>query len=1020
MRKHLRTDESGMALLTVLLVCMLATALMAGMFAAISSDQRSLGFDRDQSQAYSAAHAGLEKLTTQLAQLFVQDFSPSAAQITTASAVPPSISGFSFVAPGGGTGYTVSFNPDPCTCPNAGNPLPSVSNDITTGPFAGFKGLITPYTLTVTARSTGGGSEVRLRREVQTVAVPVFQFGVFGERSLSFHAGADFDFGGRVHTNAHLFLAEGTGATLTFRDKLTAIGQVVRSELENGNPITASGHTGTVTIPTVIGSSYRNLSASEGSVSGGPTSGAVSGWKNLSEVTYSTNIRNTLTGAKRLDLPLVSQGARPIDLIARPLINSNENVANPPVFGQRYFAMASLRILLSDRDTDITNLPTIDAGSAPVALHNLVPGAGPPVGKSLGPNFTAGTAPTYGGTGSTSTGTVTLTAITGGVTPAWLRLPSALTGTTGVVVGGGSPAPTIKNCSAMTVSTLTCDVSGATIPFNTNFTVSLDAWMTGGVATTMTLRTAGTGSMGIGTGRTINLSTTTTTTPTRGLTLGSRAIWAGGTLLTCGGYTSTQLNACYWPAGSTPSGHLRTSALSDPGQPLLAGFIKIERQNNPGGTWTDVTAEILGLGFSAPNQEGSICADPTPNAVVRLQRLRDNGLPAATACPYPASAMATDYWPNALYDAREGSYREVATTAPMTMGGVMNYVSIDVGNLKRWFAGTIGATGTLALNSNGYIVYFSDRRGNHEWGVNNNRETGEYGNEDSVNSSGGAGPADPAPNGGMPEGGEDRNEDGDLDTYGATVGTTVANILPTNPLAPFNTASNPRTTITNPGEARVNRQIFFRRALKLINGCIGTATIVGGCTAANGVNNLPDTGLTVAAENGIYVQGNYNAISDNVEAEPNRPAAVIGDSIVILSNSWTDAQSFRSPNDIGARSATDTGYRFGMIAGKSIAFQKPNWATAGDWGTDGGVHNFMRMLEDWGGQTISYRGAMISLYTARQFIGIYKANSNVYAPGTRAFAFDTDFLQPQLLPPGTPMFRDVNTLRFRQILRPNQ
>ena len=63
MRKHLRTDESGMALLTVLLVCMLASALMAGMFAAISSDQRSLGLDRDQSQAYAAAHAGLEKLT---------------------------------------------------------------------------------------------------------------------------------------------------------------------------------------------------------------------------------------------------------------------------------------------------------------------------------------------------------------------------------------------------------------------------------------------------------------------------------------------------------------------------------------------------------------------------------------------------------------------------------------------------------------------------------------------------------------------------------------------------------------------------------------------------------------------------------------------------------------------------------------------------------------------------------------------------------------------------------------------
>jgi hypothetical protein len=25
-----------------------------------------------------------------------------------------------------------------------------------------------------------------------------------------------------------------------------------------------------------------------------------------------------------------------------------------------------------------------------------------------------------------------------------------------------------------------------------------------------------------------------------------------------------------------------------------------------------------------------------------------------------------------------------------------------------------------------------------------------------------------------------------------------------------------------------------------------------------------------------------------------------------------------------------------------------------------------------------------------------------------------------LLPPGTPMFRDINTLTFRQMLRPNQ
>jgi hypothetical protein len=999
MRKRLRTDESGLALLTVLLVSMLACALMAGVFAAIATDQRSLGFDRDQSQAYAAAHAGLEKLTTQLAQLFVQDFSPSAAQITTASAVPPAITGFNFVAPGGGTGYTVTFNPDTCSCPNAGNPLPSPSNDITTGPFAGFKGLITPYTLTVTARSTGGGSEVRLRREVQTVAVPVFQFGVFGERSLSFHAGADFDFGGRVHTNGHLFLAQGSGATLTFRDKLTALGQVVRSELENTNSITNSGHTGTVSVPTVIGSTYRNLGANEGSVSGGPSSSAVSGWKNLSEVTYSTNIRNTLTGAKRLDLPLVSQGAAPVDLIKRPLINSNENVANAPVYGQRYYAQASLRILLSDRSTDITQLPTV-TGTAPVDLTTYAsPGGMPPVALSAANLAGTATITAVGGTGSTGTGTLTFASI-----PNWLRMGNNVATPT-FTIG----AATVTNCNALTATQIRgCTVAGATTPLNTNFNVTI------ATGETLTFRTAGSGSATVGSNRNITLVSTTN------IARATRVLWAGSgrSPITCTGYdvAANQLNGCYWATAPANGSVLNAHVLSDPGQRLLNGFIKIERQN-AAGAWTDVTAEILNLGFSGPNQEGVVCADPTPNAVIRLQRLRDNGTNAP--CGHGTSLMPTDFWPNALYDAREGSYRDVATTAPMAMGGVMNYVAIDIGNLKRWFAGTIGTTGNLALNNNGYIVYFSDRRGNHEWGVNTDRETGEYGNEDSINSSGGAGPADPAPNGGVPEGGEDRNEDGDLDTYGAQV-QNLYGILPNNPQAPFNTTATPRTTIANPGAARVNRQIFFRRALKLMNGCIGEATPVGGCTAANGVNNLPDSGLTIASENGIYVQGNYNATSTNVEAEPNRPAAVIGDSIVILSKSWTDASSFNFPNDMGARQATDTGYRFGMIAGKSMAFPRPNWAGAGDWGTDGGVHNFMRMLEDWGGTTISYRGAMISLYTARQFVGIYKANSNTYSPGERAFAFDVDFLQPQLLPPGTPMFRDVNTLRFRQILRPNQ
>ena len=74
----------------------------------------------------------------------------------------------------------------------------------------------------MTARTTGN-AEVRMQRVMQTVAIPVFQFGIFSENDLSFFAGPDFNFGGRVHTNQNLYLAAGRGNTLTLsgsRDRL--------------------------------------------------------------------------------------------------------------------------------------------------------------------------------------------------------------------------------------------------------------------------------------------------------------------------------------------------------------------------------------------------------------------------------------------------------------------------------------------------------------------------------------------------------------------------------------------------------------------------------------------------------------------------------------------------------------------------------------------------------------------------------------------------------------------------------
>ena len=237
-RQRLARREEGVALLITLMVLMLVSALMVGFVAAIIADTRASGLDRDQTQAYAASHAGLEQITSDLATLFVTDFSPSTAQIAALRATPPVLPGFTFIAPGGGAGSGYWVQPR-FTDPVTGNPRPEDlvnGSAITAGPYQGFRGIITPYDITVTARSTGAaGAEVRMRRTLQTVAIPVFQFGMFSETDLAFHAGAEaFQFGGRVHTNGNLFLAAANSGSLTITDRITAVKDVIRTHLPNG------------------------------------------------------------------------------------------------------------------------------------------------------------------------------------------------------------------------------------------------------------------------------------------------------------------------------------------------------------------------------------------------------------------------------------------------------------------------------------------------------------------------------------------------------------------------------------------------------------------------------------------------------------------------------------------------------------------------------------------------------------------------------------------------------------------
>jgi hypothetical protein len=834
---------------------------------------------------------------------------------------------------------------------------------------------MTPYTLAVTARSaeaTSLSSEVRLERTLQTVAIPLFQFGVFSESDLSYFPGPNFNFGGRVHTNGNLFLSHGGGATLTLSDKVTAVKEIVRQRLQNGESIdTSPAHDGTVKVAKGPGS-YRSLLRTEGSVQDGigsadnePT------WHTASLSTYNSWLRNGRTGAKPLNLSLITVGGTNTNLVQRPAVN--EDTSNPALLDQRLFTKASLRILLSDTASDITDLPTVTS-TAPVSLE---PADWPPTGYTASTPIATSPGLEFVKTGSsTSSSTIKLST----ALPAYFQVPSAMT------LVGNTTSTTVR-CDRRTATQLElCD----NVPkFSSGDT--LTAQVPSGSGTMLVTRTLTNSNSTAGNNKTLQFASTADFAPT--------TFWIDDVLITCTGYdistSPDQFTGCSG-LSSTPGSNktITTSARSDAGTGTIGGYIKIERQATDG-SWNDVTLELLNYGIAAPSQSGgSSCA--STNAIVLLERRRDT---ANSVCT-PVSANSNDYWPNTLFDAREGLMRDSApSNNDPRIGGVMHYVSVDVENLAQWFMGT-GAYTTSSgtdsmLDNGGYTVYFSDRRNNRN---SSNEETGEYGYEDFVNPT----ISDGSPDGTL-ETGEDVNANGTLETYGGTPSFAgVHGDVPPGAAAPLDASAAPDDSV-GAGVAQVNRAIFFRRALKLVNG--------------SDIAGFGVTGLTVVSENPVYVKGDWNALGSF--SGTHAATSVIADAVTLLSNNWTDAVSYTDPYSPGNRNrGSQSWYRLAIISGKGMAFPRPS-GTPTDFGTDGGAHNFLRYLED-GDQAVNYRGSIATFFYNRQGVGTYKCCATVYAAPTRNYGFDTDFLTPSKLPPNTPMFRDLNAVGFAQEMRPGK
>jgi hypothetical protein len=185
----------------------------------------------------------------------------------------------------------------------------------------------------------------------------------------------------------------------------------------------------------------------------------------------------------------------------------------------------------------------------------------------------------------------------------------------------------------------------------------------------------------------------------------------------------------------------------------------------------------------------------------------------------------------------------------------------------------------------------------------------------------------------------------------------------------------------------------------------------------NGSNLSRD--LTIASEDPIYVQGDYNTgwggsgpthdpnyvPSNNggnasgtddsiVSGYQKKSAAIIADAIVVLSNNWNDANSGLS---LGYRTATNTTINAAMLCGivQSLAGK-------GQAGYSGGAENFPRLLEAWypssGRVYLTYYGSMVQAFFSKSFVGKWQGGQ-VYSIPYRPWHFDPLFTTNP--PPGS-------------------
>jgi|GEM_PF-578428 len=193
------------------------------------------------------------------------------------------------------------------------------------------------------------------------------------------------------------------------------------------------------------------------------------------------------------------------------------------------------------------------------------------------------------------------------------------------------------------------------------------------------------------------------------------------------------------------------------------------------------------------------------------------------------------------------------------------------------------------------------------------------------------------------------------------------------------------------------------------------------------------TGLTVVSDQGMYIEGNYNS-------KDWYPAAVIADTINVLSQGWevpsatsiggvkvaNDRKSVSPSNDTGLGTTRVVPDSDGNTSGSCPNGGCTSFTTATALNLNaalisgiadyvgnntiynGGLENYLRFHESWTDRTLNYLGSFVTLGYPRHQTNGWACGSGdpcyIYDPPNRNWDYDTKFNTVANLPPLTPKF----------------